>query len=187
MLNWVDGLQRGGDSGKSDGSDLALATCKHWSAYSLEGQIKKTASNPPGTYPGRHNFDALVNKQDLVDFYFPVFEACAKDASIASVMCSYNSVAIEGESSHGVPSCANSRFNNGILRAKWNFSGLMVSDWCVGSKRLLCNFQSLTSELCCHLAARRFQISLDTTRNASQSVHLAITFHSPMSTQSRLP
>ena len=78
MLGWVNGLQRNDASDDSDGPDLALATCKHWSAYSLEGQIKKTASNPPGTYPGRHNFDALVNKQDLVDFYFPVFEACAK-------------------------------------------------------------------------------------------------------------
>jgi beta-glucosidase-like glycosyl hydrolase len=141
MLAWVNGLQRDGGRGDSGGPDLALATCKHWSGYSLEGQIKKTASNPPGTYPGRHSFDALVNKQDLVDFYFPVFESCTKDASIASVMCSYNSVAIEGENIHdGIPSCANSRFNNGILRSRWNFSGLMVSDWCVGSKHLSYNF-----------------------------------------------
>ena len=134
MLAWVDGLQRDRDS---HGPDLALATCKHWSGYSLEGQIKKTASNPPGTYPGRHSFDALVTKQDLVDFYFPVFESCTKDASVASVMCSYNSVAIEGESGHGVPSCANSKFNNGILSANWNFTGLMVSDWCVGKQASL--------------------------------------------------
>ena len=137
MLAWVDGLQRGGVDGESDGPDLALATCKHWSGYSLEGQIKKTPTSPPGTYPSRHSFSAQISKQDLVDFYFPVFESCTKDASIASVMCSYNSVAIEGESGHGgIPSCANSRFNNGILRSRWNFSGLMVSDWCVGSKPL---------------------------------------------------
>ena len=85
MLAWVDGLQHGDDSGKSDGPDLALATCKHWSGYSLEGQIKKTASNPPGTYPSRHSFDAHVSKQDLVDFYFPVFESCTKDAQVPSI------------------------------------------------------------------------------------------------------
>jgi beta-D-xylosidase 4 len=128
MLAWVRGLQRGG----AGGPDQALATCKHWSGYSLEGQIKPTATGPPGTYPSRHQFDAVVSKQDLVDFYFPVFESCAKDADVASVMCSYNSVSVEGETSgSGVPSCANGQFNDGILRAKWNFSGLMVSDWWV--------------------------------------------------------
>ena len=43
-------------------------------------------------------------------------------------MCSYNSVSVEGEPGPGVPSCANGRFNDGILRAKWNFTGLLVSD-----------------------------------------------------------
>ena len=105
MLAWVRGLQRGGGGGGSSemqpdeqnrssggggggggaGPDQALATCKHWSGYSLEGQAKPTATGPPATYPSRHQFDAVVSKQDLVDFYFPVFEACAKDADVASV------------------------------------------------------------------------------------------------------
>ena len=78
--------------------DQALATCKHWSAYSLEGQIKPTPSGPAGTYPGRHQFDAVISKQDLVDFYFPVFESCSKDANVASVMCTISTVKVACES-----------------------------------------------------------------------------------------
>lgn len=93
MMAWTAGLQRqgSGDSrtsardsdggGGAAGSSLAqplqaLATCKHWSAYSLEGRIKAD----PQPYPARHQFDAVVSKQDLVEFYWPVFESCVKDA-----------------------------------------------------------------------------------------------------------
>ena len=46
---------------------------------------------------------------------------------------SYNSVKVENGTTHssttaGVPSCANGLFNNGILRSKWGFDGLLVSD-----------------------------------------------------------
>ena len=108
MLAWVRGLQGGSNSDKTAHTaaaaagaetspppvDQALATCKHWSAYSLEGQIKPTPSGPAGTYPGRHQFDAVISKQDLVDFYFPVFESCAKDANVASVMCTISTAAL---------------------------------------------------------------------------------------------
>ena len=39
-------------------------------------------------------------------------------------MCSYNAV-------NGVPSCANGRLNNDVLREKHNFDGYIVSDWYV--------------------------------------------------------
>ena len=131
MQAWVRGLQQ--DPNVTDNSNRkralqALATCKHWSSYSLEGQIKATAAGPPANYPGRHQFDAVVSKQDLMDFYFPVFESCVRDSGVASVMCSYNSVSIDRSNGTGIPSCANAQFNDGILRGKWGFSGLLVSD-----------------------------------------------------------
>ena len=46
------------------------------------------------------HFDARVNDQDLVETYLPPFETCIRDAKVASIMCSYNSV-------NGVPACAN--------------------------------------------------------------------------------
>ena len=36
-------------------------------------------------------------------------------------MCSYNSL-------NGVPSCANARLNNAVLREQWQFDGYIVSD-----------------------------------------------------------
>ena len=84
-------------------------------------------------YPARHQFDAVISKQDLVGFYWPAFETCIKDAQVQAVMCSYNSVTIEGDPKpgdhpNGVPSCANGALNDGVLREQWGFDGLMVSD-----------------------------------------------------------
>jgi beta-glucosidase-like glycosyl hydrolase len=87
------------------------STCKHFSAYDME--------NSDGV--SRNRFDAKVSPRDLVEYYWPVFEACVKEAKVASVMCSYNAV-------NGVPSCANGRFQNDLLREEWGFDGFVVSD-----------------------------------------------------------
>jgi beta-D-xylosidase 4 len=66
------------------------ANCKHYAAYDLE--------NWNGT--DRFHFDARVSDQDLIETYLPPFEICIRDAKVASIMCSYNSV-------NGIPSCGN--------------------------------------------------------------------------------
>ncbi|XP_065841345.1 uncharacterized protein [Oscarella lobularis] len=88
-----------------------ISTCKHFSAYDLE--------NWNGT--DRHHFDARVTDQDLVDYYWVPFRSCVERARVRSIMCSYNSV-------NGVPSCANSLFQNDIARGEWGFDGFFVSD-----------------------------------------------------------
>jgi len=52
--------------------------------------------------------------------YFPAFEACVREGSGASIMCSYNAV-------NGVPSCANDLIQNKIVRDQWGFQGFFVS------------------------------------------------------------
>jgi len=61
------------------------------------------------------SFNAVVTPQDLSEYYLPSFQSCVRDAKVASVMCSYNSV-------NGIPSCANSYLLQSILRDYWGFN-----------------------------------------------------------------
>lgn len=88
----------------------AVATLKHWDAYSLE--------DSDGFQ--RYNFDASVTPYDFADTYSPAFEAAVRHADAKGVMCSYNAV-------NGVPSCGNS-FLRDHLRGRWNFTGYITSD-----------------------------------------------------------
>ena len=52
MLRWTAGLQQPGDGeGGGAGPTQALATCKHWSAYSLEGRVKHAQTCEPPFLP----------------------------------------------------------------------------------------------------------------------------------------
>ena len=88
-----------------------ISSCKHFSAYDLEHFENIT----------RQQFDAKVSDRDLVEYYWVPFRACVQRAHARSIMCSYNAV-------NGVPSCANSLFQNNIVRGEWGFDGYFVSD-----------------------------------------------------------
>jgi beta-D-xylosidase 4 len=82
---FVNGMQRGDD----DRYLKVAATCKHYTAYDLENWDNFS----------RSSFNAIVSDQDLVETYLPPFESCIRDARVASIMCSYNSI-------NGIPACA---------------------------------------------------------------------------------
>ena len=96
----------------------AFCNAKHWSSYDVERGATDDGAGEPYN---RGSFDAIVTKQDLAQTYWPQFRAAATRAGLGGVMCSYNAV-------NGVPSCANSEFNNGVLRSKFGFDGMIVSD-----------------------------------------------------------
>jgi beta-D-xylosidase 4 len=54
-------------------------------------------------------FDAKVDDLDLVETYLPPFETCIRDAHVASIMGSLNSI-------NGIPACANQFFLQTIAR-----------------------------------------------------------------------
>ncbi|KAI0021200.1 glycoside hydrolase family 3 protein [Xylariomycetidae sp. FL0641] len=95
----IEGLQGTEDTTK------VIATCKHYAAYDLEdwGGIK------------RYEFDAIVGMQDLVEYYLPPFQQCARDSKVKSIMCSYNSV-------NGTPACANTYLMETVLRDFWGWT-----------------------------------------------------------------
>jgi len=89
-----------------------VATAKHFAVHS-------------GPEPDRHRFDARVSERDLRETYLPAFEACVREARVASVMGAYNRT-------NGEPCCASPTLLGKILRGEWGFDGYVVSDcWAI--------------------------------------------------------
>lgn len=73
----------------------------------------------------RHSYDAYATPRDLWETYLPVFEELVKEGHVQEVMCAYNR--FEGE-----PCCDSDKLLIRILREKWGYQGLVVSDcWAV--------------------------------------------------------
>ena len=88
---------------------LKLHACaKHYAVHS-------------GPEPLRHQFDVSVSMRDLWETYLPAFKMIVEDGNVQEVMCAYHRY--EGE-----PCCASDRLLQEILRDKWGFSGIVVSD-----------------------------------------------------------
>ncbi|MBP6798024.1 MAG: beta-glucosidase BglX [Luteimonas sp.] len=89
-------------------ADTMLATAKHFVAY--------------GAAQGGRDYDiADIPERTLQEVYLPPFKA-AIDAGAESVMASFNEVA-------GVPMHAHQGLINGLLRNRWHWDGLLVSDY----------------------------------------------------------
>ncbi len=101
-MAFVKGLQ--GDHPKY----LKTAACaKHYAVHSGPEKL-------------RHEFNAVVNEQDLHDTYLPAFKALV-DAGVESVMCAYNRTNDE-------PCCASNLLLSDILLDQWGFKGHILSD-----------------------------------------------------------
>lgn len=104
-LRVVRGLQ-------GDGSDkyLKLHACaKHFAVHS-------------GPEKTRHNFNIDdLPARDLWETYLPAFKMLVEDGDVRQVMCAYQRF-------EGSPCCGSERLLNSILRYKWGFDGLVVSD-----------------------------------------------------------
>ena len=75
-------------------------------------------SGPEGL---RHEFDAQVSQRDLWTTYLPAFEYIIENSDVQQVMCGYNRL-------NGEPCCTNEHLLVDILRNKWGYDGLLVTD-----------------------------------------------------------
>lgn len=100
-----------------------VSTCKHFAGYDVESWN--------GNY--RYQFDASISTQDMVEYYLPPFQACARDAKVGAFMCSYNAV-------NGVPTCADDWLLNDVLRDHWNWTSETEGYW-------------VTSDCVCHFGS----------------------------------
>ena len=78
-----------------------------------------------GPEPSRHRFDARPSRRDLHESYLPAFKELVTKAGVEEIMTAYNRF-------EGVPCSANDYLLDSILRGRWGFKGMIVSDcWAV--------------------------------------------------------
>jgi beta-glucosidase len=85
-----------------------MATAKHFGAYGA-------------ATGGRDYNSADISERTLQEVYLPPFYAAAR-AGAGSFMAAFNDIG-------GVPTTANKELLRGLLRERWGWQGLMVSDW----------------------------------------------------------
>ena len=108
-LTSVLGLQTVlGMQGDDDKYFKTHACAKHYAVHS-------------GPEPLRHTFDASVSMRDLWETYLPAFKTLVVDGNVQEVMCAYNRY--EGE-----PCCSSERLLQAILRNKWGYEGIILTD-----------------------------------------------------------
>ncbi len=70
----------------------------------------------------RLNTSADIDLRTLFEVYLLPFKMAVKDAKVACVMGSYNRV-------NGIYACQNDFLLNQVLKNKWKFDGVVISDW----------------------------------------------------------
>lgn len=70
----------------------------------------------------RGTVDIHVDERTLNEIYLPAFRAAVQDAGVLAVMTSYNKI-------DGIWASENKYTQTGILRDRWGFKGLTVTDW----------------------------------------------------------
>ncbi|MCQ2197599.1 MAG: glycoside hydrolase family 3 C-terminal domain-containing protein [Bacteroidaceae bacterium] len=108
-MNAVLGVQTvKGMQGENDKYYKTHACAKHYAVHS-------------GPEPLRHTYDASVSMRDLWETYLPAFKALVKKADVREVMCAYNRY-------EGVPCCTSDRLLVDILRRKWGYDAIVLTD-----------------------------------------------------------
>ncbi len=74
-----------------------------------------------GPEPLRHSMNVDPTNRDLWETYLPAFKALVKKAHVREVMCAYQRF-------EGRPCCTSDRLLIDILRNKWGYDGLVVTD-----------------------------------------------------------
>ena len=106
-VRFIEGLQ-----GHDEKYMKTAACAKHFAVHSGPEEL-------------RHEFNAVVSKQDLYETYLPAFQAAVEEADVEAVMGAYNRT-------NGEPCCGSKTLLTDILRDEWNFEGHVVSDcWAI--------------------------------------------------------
>ena len=108
----VRGLQGVGYHGEALGISKyrkLLACAKHFAVHS-------------GPEWNRHTFNIEdLPERDLWETYLPAFKALVQEGKVAEIMCAYQRI-------DGQACCAQTRYEQQILRDEWGFDGLITSD-----------------------------------------------------------
>ena len=115
-MNAVLGVQTvWGMQGKANGQ---LSTANSY--YKTHACAKHYAVHS-GPEPLRHSMNVEPTNRDLWETYLPAFKALVKKGDVREVMCAYQRF-------EGKPCCSSDRLLIDILRNKWGYDGLVVTD-----------------------------------------------------------
>lgn len=89
-------------------SENVLASVKH---YAVNNQERE-----------RHIIDVRVDERTLHELYLPAFKAAVQEGGAWSVMAAYNQV-------NGAFASENNYLLDEVLKKRWGFRGLVMSDW----------------------------------------------------------
>ena len=85
-----------------------MATIKHFAGNNREWS--------------RHHVSSEIDERTLFEIYFPAFQKAVTKGNVGAVMDSYNLL-------NGVHSTENAWLNKEVLRNRWGFNGIIMSDW----------------------------------------------------------
>ena len=105
-------------------SDMVAAEIQGIQDKGLMATVKHFAGNNQETERGTGT--SVIDERTLHEIYLPAFEAAVK-ANVASFMCAYNRLAIDGKNPNY--SCANPELLNDVLRKQWGYQGFVMTDW----------------------------------------------------------
>ncbi|HRH43967.1 MAG TPA: glycoside hydrolase family 3 C-terminal domain-containing protein [Pyrinomonadaceae bacterium] len=116
----------GGRNFESFGEDpylaaqMAVAYIKGIQSENVVPSVKHFAANNQEI--DRMTIDVRVDERTLNEIYFPAFKASVKDGKVWSVMAAYNKL-------NGFYASENNYLLTEVLKKRWNFQGLVMSDW----------------------------------------------------------
>ncbi|ALN15846.1 glycoside hydrolase family 3 C-terminal domain-containing protein [Acidipropionibacterium acidipropionici] len=100
--------------------ELAAAMVRGIQGRGVAACVKHFAVNNQETM--RLCVDAVVDERTLHEIYLAAFETVVRTARPAAVMASYNEI-------NGTAATTNRRLITEVLRGRWGFDGLVMSDW----------------------------------------------------------
>ncbi len=101
-------------------SELVVPLIKAVQAGGVAATVKHFCVNAQEM--NRFKVDMAVDERTLHEIFLPAFRAAVVDAGALSVMTAYNKV-------NGTFCSENAYLQQGILRDRWGFKGMIVSDW----------------------------------------------------------
>ena len=103
--------------------ELAAAFIDGLQGEGVACSVKHYAANNQETE--RMTSDSVVDERTLHEIYLASFEGAVRDAKAKTVMCSYNKV-------NGAFAAENRWLLTHVLRDRWGFDGLVMTDWGAG-------------------------------------------------------
>jgi beta-glucosidase len=101
-------------------AQMGVAYIKGMQAENVIPSIKHFAANNQEEF--RHTVDVKADERTLHEIYFPAFKAAVQEAKVWTVMASYNKL-------NGFYASENDYLLNEVLKRRWGFEGLVMSDW----------------------------------------------------------